>query len=146
MDFIIKPFEGINEIKFGMFQSEVEAIIGKSEETKTALLNNILEFRNDIIFVYINEKLSDIRFSKSCQYEKHNIVLNDIVLNNDENTVNKLIKMPKTLPSEIVKNCIVFYGIGACFAGFKEGKIRPDRELRFFSKERLGFYKIFLNA
>jgi|GEM_PF-6758136 len=146
MDYIVKPFEGINDIKFGMTQLEVELKVGKAESSKTILLNNIVEYRDDILFVYVENSLADIRFSDKFQYEKHNIVLDETKLINNEKTVDLLINKAGTLPSDIVKNCIVFHGIGVCFLGFKNAKMQTEKELRFYSKERARFYKIFLKA
>jgi len=143
MEYIFKPFKGINEINFGMSQRDVEVLEGETNNIKeNSVYREIIETRNGVLYIYRNNKLIEIKFNESFDFDKNSIIWNNIKVFNDLKTIEILSNIPETKHSEIVRGVIVFHGIGACFSGFKKMKLIIEKELIFYSIERMRFYEI----
>jgi hypothetical protein len=143
MNYIFKPFEGINEIRFGMSQEEVEILEGETDDIKeNPIFREIIEIRNGISYIYRSKRLIEIKFGEKFDFDKNSIIWSNIKIYNDIETINILSDMPETKHSEIVKGVIVFHGIGICFSGFKKMKLIIEKELTFYSIERIRFFEI----
>jgi len=143
MEYFFRPFEGVNNVKFGMTQSEVETITDKATEIiENPILNEINEIRNCVSYVYRNGKLIEFKFGEDFNYNQNSIIFSGMVLCNDLETIEKLSMNPENKISDIVRGVVVFHGIGACFSGFKKMKLNIEKEICFYSKDRLRFYEI----
>lgn len=136
----IKPFQGINEIKFDMTQEEIKKILGDAAKIE---INNItrqtIEFRNGMQFKIIDHKLKDIIVSKHVE-----LFYNDIDLFNSINTIELLSQFDEPI---FGKNGYVnFYNLGLSLGGFGKKRIPEDKLVIIFAKDRIDFYKIYLEV
>jgi hypothetical protein len=145
--YIVKPYESVGDLKFGMTQLEIEHIIGKSNEIiDDKVMGEIRENRNDFVLVYIRKKLVDIRFSEKHNLNEINIFLEDINLCNTLNIIDTLSNYPNSKPSKIFKGYINFYGLGINFSGIGKTKSKEGKEIRFFAMNRKKYYELYLKA
>ena len=147
MEYNIVPYEGINNIKYGMTQTEVETIAGKADEIiDDIVMREKREKRNDIIFIYRSEKLVTLVFSEHFMLGKHAVLLNGIPLYVNEETIIVLQQNYMDTPLKGGKNGVLFHEFGILFFGYKKSKKKNESELRCFAKERLRFHEILLDA
>ena len=147
MEYNIVPYEGINNIKYGMTQTEVETIAGKADEIiDDIVMREKREKRNDIIFIYRSEKLVTLVFSEHFMLGKHAVLLNGIPLYVNEETIIVLQQNYMDTPLKGGKNGVLFHEFGILFLGYKKSKKKNESELRCFAKERLRFHEILLDA
>ncbi|AYN04384.1 hypothetical protein [Flavobacterium sp. 140616W15] len=143
----IIPFVSVGEIKFGMTKEEVFELMGEANDLiNDLIMNEVRAYYDDFVLVFIRKRLVDFRFSSETNLENVKIFINNIDLVNTNNIINVLSSLSNSKPSEEVKGYINFYGLGICLGGFGKRKINSGKEIRVFSKGRLGYYKIFLEA
>ncbi len=143
----IIPFVSVGEIKFGMTKEEVFELMGEANYLiNDLIMNEVRACYDDFVLVFIRKRLVDFRFSSETNLENVKIFINNIDLVNTNNIINVLSSLSNSKPSEEVKGYINFYGLGICLGGFGKRKINSGKEIRVFSKGRLGYYKIFLEA
>lgn len=136
----IKPLVGINEIKFGSSQERVIEILGEAARIE---IDNVMretrEQRMGMIFRYIGDELKDVIMSEYVE-----AYIFDLPIFQTDNLIEKLSKYDE--PTEEIDGYVNFYNIGLSLGGFGNGTIPEGRLATAFSKDRVQFYKYFLEA
>ena len=158
----IKPFEGINDIRFGITREDLKDILGESENvTEDRVMSQMAEYWAGIIFVFKNS-MSD-KIYKLCEIivsEQISMFYDGIDLFHQNDAVGLLLK--RDTPVMDKKGYFaMFPNLGLILGGF-EGKKVPASDLPkitkeysefskgkiaiLFSKERARFYQIFMGT
>ncbi|MDR2904778.1 MAG: hypothetical protein LBU73_02340 [Helicobacteraceae bacterium] len=142
---IIQPLIGIiddnREIKFGISQNDLKAILGKPFRVIIDnILNQTKEIRSSSEFIFEKKKLVNIDF-----FPNVDLFINNINLFETENVIEKLSEFD--FPTKEWKNGYInFYNLGISMGGFGKRKIPEKKVIRIFSKERIQFYEFFLKV
>jgi hypothetical protein len=142
---ILEPYTGINYngkmINFNMTQKEVKIITG--EESPKIEIDNIMkeinEYRSGMIFTYINNKLAEITFSLHVE-----LFIKGIEIFKSENLIEELKKYDEQ--AEGTSAYSNFYKLGISVGGFGKKKIPEKKLIIAFCKDRMEWYKLFING
>lgn len=147
MNIEIEPYSGIKydrkAISFGMTQDEIKIITGEIVEPIEfdISMGEVWEERREMFLVYIKDELKDIRF----RLDKALSTIKLFIYNREIDEKMNLIKLLKQYDKEVTgKNGYSnFYGLGISAGGYDKIKM-VKKELTIFSKDRVDFYKYFL--
>jgi hypothetical protein len=136
----IKPNEGINDIKFGITQNQLEQIMGKPPKAEIDnIMEEVREMRQGMIFRFVPDTLKDIVISKHVDAWVHGI---DIF--NTANLINLLSAYDE--PTKETDGYVNFYGLGLSVGGFGKKKIPEGKLVTVFAPDRKQYYEYFLLA
>jgi hypothetical protein len=132
MDWVIQPYVGVGNIKFGMDQNEIQKILGQPEDVLARKNNSINEYRTDItipITHYTNGILDEITFSRQTEI----LLLNDMnILRQNEKTVLEYI-LKLDPDTKYYAETVISLGLGLSFTGFHNGE-ESDKAVTVFAR------------
>lgn len=138
--YIIKPFIGLDEIKFGMKSTEVNKILGAPIKV---IINNITKEQVEIVkrlqLKFRNNELVSIEFSPNVE-----VVIFGHSLFEEKDIVNKLKKLDQNFIEK--KNVINFTGIGLLLLNFNLSKKVDKRSAILYGKNKVDFYSHYMKV
>ena len=145
--FEIIPFVSVNNMKFGMTLEDIEYLIGKPNDLiNDEIMGEVRAYYSNFVLIFIRKKLIEFSFNESIGMNELEIIVNGGEIVNNVKIIDVLSELPKSKPSEIKRGSINFYGLGINLGGFKKSKYFPKKEIRVFSKGRIKYYELYLNA
>ena len=133
MDWVIKPYVGVGDLKFGMDAASVEALLGPSRDSDIRGDWTRYEFRalKDPMMAYDDRGLGEINFDRhfgsGLTLESHDIFTGD---------PGRFLKLVSAADPGLVKflDTIVSYKFGLSFGGFCADEDPKTRSLSVFRK------------
>ena len=140
MSFIINPFDGLSQVKFGMTSKQVKKIMG---EPASIEIDNVMEETNEhtagMIFRYVEKRLVDIQISKHVD-----VKVFDVNVFQDANFIEVL--KQKSSQNVEMREYINFVDIGMLTCGFTQKKTKKDKFVTIYAKDRVPFYESFMEV
>lgn len=145
--FIIHPFSGYNNVKFNISQDELIVLDGVAPKILIDnIINETYEYRNGSIkLTFIEKKFVDI-------WIPERPADNQVYINGDKgfdffnsNNIELIKKKYQWIESKDKKR-MLFPEIGVCALGCGDKKSKEGKIIIAFCKERLPWYKTFINA
>ena len=140
MTYIINPFEGLSDVKFGMTSKQVKKFMGTPASIE---IDNVMEETNEhtagMIFRYVDKRLVDIQISRHIDVQIFGIEVFK------EENVGELLKQksPKHIEIKEYQN---FVDIGMLTCGFTPKKTKKEKFVTIYSKDRIAFYESFMEV
>ena len=126
MDFILKPYESVGKINFGMTVKEVESILGKAEKVIERNGRKDMIWQNLSVKYDKDKKVNEIGFSQG----KFKVFYDDIDLLNNPNAGKLLDEKDKSFEKLGFK---VYFKPGLSITGFSDDE--ESTSVSFFSKD-----------
>jgi hypothetical protein len=121
-ELLIKPFQGVNSIKFGMSPEEVANILGASDTVSENHLKQRIEFRSFANFAYSSEEpriLCHIGFGR----QMSRVIFDNInFFEDDSNSVLRRLIIKDSAPM-LYLGFLVFIKLGISLTGFHDQDI-----------------------
>ncbi len=140
MSYVILPFEGLGEIKFGMTSKEVKKLLGKPVLIEIDdIMEEIRETSSGMVLTYVEKHLCDIEISPSVEV----MVFDTDVFK--QTAVNDLLKTHSNDFHEY-REYVNFRDLGIITCGFTKHKTKNKKQVTIYSKDRVPFYDSFMNV
>ena len=131
MDWVVKPYVGVGDLRFGMDAASVEALVGPPRKSESRGMWTRYEFRSlgGPIMGYNDLGLGEInfgrRFGPRLTFEGHDIFVGD---------PGKFLKLLSAADPGLVESLgtIVSYKLGLSLRGFRAGANPTERALSVF--------------